>query len=113
MTDLFDSIADDLAGPGYSVVDQFLSQKEVSDILSLDIFKKHQTMFRKAGIGKTQDRQINEAIRGDMIQWIDKTTAPAAVAIYLDRINAMISHLNRALYLSLKDFEIHFTVYPV
>jgi SM-20-related protein len=112
MTDVFDSIADDLAGPGYAVVDQFLSQKEVDDILSLHVFQE-KTQFKKAGIGKQNNLQINEAIRGDHILWIEKTTAPAPVKIYLDRIAQLISHLNRALFLSLKDFEVHFTVYPV
>jgi SM-20-related protein len=112
MTDVFDSIADDLAGPGYAVIDQFLSQREVDEILSLNVFDE-KIHFKKAGIGKQQDLQVNETIRGDHIQWIDKNSAAPAVSIYLDRISQLIAHLNRALFLSLKDFEVHFTVYPV
>ena len=81
MTDVFDSVADGLAGPGHCVVDQFLSQTEVQDILALNVFQADESGFRKAGIGKNKDLQINEAIRGDYIQWIDKSIAPAAVRI--------------------------------
>lgn len=109
---MFDSIADGLAGPGYAVVDQFLSQNEIDSILALDEFQQAATQFKKAGIGKSKDLQINEAIRGDFIQWLDKQTAPEPLQIYLTRLHEMVRFLNQALYLSLKDVEVHMTVYP-
>jgi SM-20-related protein len=108
----FDFIADGLADTGYAVVDEFLSTSEVSDILDLEIFKKGTNDFKKAGIGKNQALQINEAIRGDYIQWLDKNTAPDPAKIYLSRLNDLITFLNRSLFLSLKDYEVHFTIYP-
>jgi SM-20-related protein len=113
MIALFDSIADNLAEHGFAVADQFLSQKEVSDILSLADFKNGLEQFKKAGIGKNQGLQINEAIRGDYIQWLDKESAPEPTKIYLNRLHDLIQHLNQALYLSLKDFEVHMTIYPI
>jgi SM-20-related protein len=112
MNEMFDSIADGLAGPGYAVVDQFLSQKEVDQILGLTEFLEASTRFKKAGIGKKSDLQINEAIRGDFIQWLDKGTAPLPIRLYLDRLQEVVTYLNQALYLSLKDVEVHMTVYP-
>ncbi|HYG02182.1 MAG TPA: 2OG-Fe(II) oxygenase [Chryseosolibacter sp.] len=112
MTAAFDTIADNLAENGFSIVDQFLSQKEVDDILSLPSFGDV-AAFKKAAIGKQHEQQINEAIRGDYIQWIDKESAPAPVKVYTERISSLIQHLNQTLYLSLKDFEMHLTMYPV
>lgn len=112
MNDMFDSIADGLADTGYAVIDQFLSQKEVDKIIGLTEFQEVSTQFKKAGIGKKSDLQINEAIRGDFIKWLDKKAAPAPIRIYLDRLQEMVSYLNQALYLSLKDVEVHMTVYP-
>ncbi|HPH45991.1 MAG TPA: 2OG-Fe(II) oxygenase [Chryseolinea sp.] len=109
---VFNAIADGLAEEGYAVVDQFLSQEEVNAILELDEFRNGLTQFKKAGIGKSQQHQINESIRGDYIQWLDKNTAPASVKIYLDRLNDLILFLNQSLYLSLKDSEVHMTIYP-
>ena len=113
MNPLFDTIADGLAEHGYAVADQFLSQIEVGTILSRESFRAGTTAFKKAGIGKQQDHQINEGIRGDYIQWIDKHTASEAVSVYLRRIEQLMQHINRTLYLSMKDYEIHMTVYPV
>jgi SM-20-related protein len=110
MTAVFDTIADDLAEQGYAIADQFLSQKEVSDILALDAFKRDS--FKKAGIGKHESLQVNEAIRGDYIQWIDKNAAEESLKIYLDRLNELTAYLNQSLFLSIKDFEVHMTVYP-
>jgi SM-20-related protein len=112
MITVFDSIADGLAEHGYAVADQFLSQQEVDSILSLDEFKEGITQFKKAGIGKQQDRQINEAIRGDYIQWLDKNSSPGALKIYLARLNKLIEYLNQSLFLSMKDYEVHMTIYP-
>jgi SM-20-related protein len=113
MDRLFDAIADNLADHGFAVADQFLSQNEVERILSLESFKSGVSNFRKAGIGKNQGLQINEAIRGDYIHWLDKTTADAALKIYLDRLHQLVQYLNQALFLSLKDYEVHQTIYPV
>jgi SM-20-related protein len=112
MDSVFNAIADGLAEEGYAVVDQFLSQPEVDAILDLDTFKNGLAQFKKAGIGKNQQLQINESIRGDYIQWLDKNTAPRSVKVYLDRLNDLTTFLNQSLYLSLKDYEVHMTIYP-
>ena len=112
MNSKFDLIADGLAENGFAVVDDFLSAEEVNDILSLDDFKNSAQQFKKAGIGKKQGAHINEAIRGDHIQWLDKTTAPVPAQIYTHRLDDLIQFLNQSLFLSLKDYEIHLTIYP-
>lgn len=112
MISVFDSIADGLAGEGYAVADQFLSQEEVNALLSLEEFKKGITAFKKAGVGKQQSLQINESIRGDYIQWLDKESSVQELMTYLHRIDELRHYLNQALFLSLKDFEIHLTIYP-
>ena len=112
MNTVFDTIADGLADRGYAVVDQFLSQPEVEAILQLREFQSGGESFKKAGIGNSKSLQIQEAIRGDYIQWLDKETAPESAKVYLNRLHELIGFLNRALFLSLKDAEVHFTIYP-
>lgn len=107
----FEAIADGLAERGYAVIEQFLSQHEVEAIVQLEDFKDASN-FQKAGIGSSSSKQIQEGIRGDYIQWLDKTTAPEPVRLYLERLQELIAYLNRTLFLSLKDAEVHFTRYP-
>ena len=113
MNSLFDVIADGLAERSYAIADQFLSQNEVDSILALDEFTNSADRFKKAGIGRQQTLQINENIRGDYIQWLDKKAAPPVLSPYLQRVEQLMDFLNQTLFLSLKDFEIHLTAYPV
>jgi SM-20-related protein len=108
-----DKIVDGLAEEGYAIIDDFLDTSEVGAILSLDDFKNALLQFKKAGIGKSEERQINESIRGDFIQWIDPVKATPPIQAYLDKVLTLISHVNQTLFLSLKDFEIHMTIYPI
>lgn len=108
----FEVIADGLAEQGYAVIDQFLSQHEVEAILQVKEFNDNR-LFKKAGIGNSQSVQIQEGIRGDYIQWLDKSTAKTPIKVYLDKLDALTRFLNQALFLSLKDFEVHIARYPV
>lgn len=111
MNSVFEAIADGLAEHGYAVADQFLSQQEIDEILSAGGFEPNSD-FKKAGIGNKQSLQIQEAIRGDYIKWLDKHSSPEGIRVYLNRLQELIQFLNQALFLSLKDFEVHMTVYP-
>ncbi len=112
MNSVFDTVADGLAEHGYAVVDQFLSQQEVEAILQVKEFQSEGATFKKAGIGNTKSLQIQEAVRGDYIQWLDKKDSPPSVQVYLNRLEELVQYLNRTLFLSLKDVEVHMTVYP-
>ncbi|NOS92565.1 MAG: 2OG-Fe(II) oxygenase [Cyclobacteriaceae bacterium] len=117
MNDLFkqqlNQLADGIAEAGYAIIDDFLSPEEVQNIQQLDGFKNGLLQFKKAGIGKSQEKQINEAIRGDYIQWIKPESAEPALKVYLSKLNELIAFVNQNLYLSLKDFEVHQTIYPI
>jgi SM-20-related protein len=112
MNPLYEKLADGLAEQGYAMIDQFISPSEVANILSLDEFKGGLSQFKKAGIGKRGEKRINESIRGDYVQWIDRRTAGQELKVYLDKLDTMISYVNQSLFLSLKDFELHLTIYP-
>ena len=112
MITVFDSIADQLAEQSYSVADHFLSEAEVDAIIAPEIFEQQLSTFKKAGVGRRQDHQINEGIRGDHIQWLDRTTASGPIALYLARVYELMTYLNQTLFLSLKDIEVHKTIYP-
>jgi SM-20-related protein len=105
----FETIADGLADKGYAVVDDFVSADDIQGILALELFNEND--LKKAGIGR-ENKQINEAIRGDFIQWIDKEHTPDPIRNYTDKLDALRLFLNQSLYLSLKDYEVHLALYP-
>lgn len=111
-SDKLNRVADGIAETGYAIVDDFLSADEVESILQLDEFKTGMLQFKKAGIGQKQEKQINEGIRGDYIEWIDRSAAPQPLQTYLMKLRELVAFINQALFLSLKDFEVHMTIYP-
>ncbi len=112
MNSTFENIADGLAENGYAVAEHFLSEEEVKNILDLKEFKSGLDHLKKAGIGKSQSHHINESVRGDYIHWVDKNTSNPFLKIYLNKLEQLMQFLNENLFLSLKDIEIHMTVYP-
>jgi SM-20-related protein len=113
LTSQLNQLADQIAENGFAVIDDFLSNEEIDSILALQGFKNGLLQFKKAGIGKNQDKQINEAIRGDYIQWIDPNNTEPPLLTYLDRLKQVIAFVNQSLFLSLKDCEVHQTIYPI
>ncbi|MFN6090042.1 MAG: 2OG-Fe(II) oxygenase [Cyclobacteriaceae bacterium] len=113
LTSQLNKLADQIAENGFAVIDDFLSNEEIDRILALQGFKNGLLQFKKAGIGKNQDKQINEAIRGDYIQWIDPNNAEPPLLTYLGKLEQMIAFVNQSLFLSLKDCEVHQTIYPI
>jgi SM-20-related protein len=113
MVSVFEKIVDTLAEQSYAVIDNFLTTEEVENITALPYFHAESPTFKKAGIGKNQEKQINEAIRGDYIFWLDDATAPQPAKVYLYKLHELIHYINRTLFLSLKGAEVHLTVYPV
>ena len=113
LTSQLNKLADQIAENGFAVIDDFLSNEEIDSVLALQGFKNGLLQFKKAGIGKNQDKQINEAIRGDYIQWIDPNNAEPPLLTYLGRLKQVIAFVNQSLFLSLKDCEVHQTIYPI
>lgn len=110
---LFDQLADELSDKGYGTIDHFLSREEFLQIKEVADDHREEGNFKKAGIGTAQDFQINKQIRGDYIRWIDPQKAAAATQVYLGRMRSLLQYINRTCFLSLKDVELHYTVYPV
>lgn len=111
-TGMLEYVADQLADRHYAVIDHFLSDVEVKEILRRLQQIEEEGELKPAGIGTQDDFQLDRSIRGDWIRWIEPEASKEATQIYLDRADTVRSYLNRALYLGLRDMEMHFTVYP-
>ena len=77
-----EQITDGLVDKSYAIIDHFLSPSEVSAILDTDEFKNSKLHFKKAGIGRQEEKQVVEAIRGDYIQWVDPQSASQSIKLY-------------------------------
>jgi len=103
---------DHLSDEGYFIWDDFVSNEEVEKLVSIANKGSESGDFKKAGIGKQAFFQLDKSIRGDYIQWLDRTNQSEMVHHFLDKMEWLKNTLNETCYLGLKDFETHFAIYP-
>lgn len=106
--DPLDHIAAALQNDGYTVLPAPLPPEVLTGLL--DHFKSIEPKrFKRAGIGREADYQLNPFVRSDKIFWLDNNH-PAASA-YLDWMESLRLGLNRRLFLGLFDYECHYARY--
>ncbi|MEX2588976.1 MAG: 2OG-Fe(II) oxygenase [Chitinophagales bacterium] len=107
-----DQLIDNLAAHSYALQPNFLSQEESNAVLKHIQALQDEDELKKAGIGKQLKFDVRENLRGDFIRWISKSDEPVIVQSFLQRMDFLMQLLNRTCFLSLKDFEAHYTFYP-
>lgn len=107
-----DEVADALAEREFCVIDDFLTPHEVEALRKAFAHHREQENFHRAGIGNAHLFHVDRDIRGDYIKWIDPADAFPAALDFLQNIEGLMQELNRLLFLSLKDFECHYAIYP-
>ncbi|WP_226876533.1 2OG-Fe(II) oxygenase [Microbulbifer hainanensis] len=106
--DPLDRIAHALRKDGYIVLPAPVSPATLGGMLrhfrSID-----RDQFKRAGIGREEDHQLNRFVRSDRIFWLDD--ANPAVSSYLNWMETLRQGLNRRLFLGLFDYECHYAYY--
>ncbi len=107
-----EKIADSLAGQEFCVIDDFASAELVESLLEAVAFHREEENFHKAGIGNAHLFTVDKQIRGDYVKWIYEEDAQPATLVFLRGVEDLMASLNRLLFLSLKDLECHYAIYP-
>ena len=100
---------DELSDRDYVVVDDFLDVP-LYELARSFLFEKLE-LFKQAGIGSLDHRQINKGIRSDFTYWIDPVRDQELQRLWA-LIRETMTVLNRYCYLSLSGFEFHLAHYP-
>lgn len=112
---VIENILNDIQESGYSVQEDLLSKENIRDLRSstLDAYHNNssEVSLKNAGIGRRADLQRN--VRGDKIHWLTKEELNPPQKVVWDFLGTLKSHFNQKLFLGLKDFETHITVYPI
>ena len=109
--DLLENLIDDLASKGWTIRDEFLPAELVRQLAAECGQRQAQGLLVRAGVGRGQAKAVQEAVRGDSIQWLEAGQS-APVDAYLAAAESLRLMLNRSLYLGLEDYESHFALYP-
>lgn len=107
--DLLDVIANSVHARGYAVVPHAFPPESVSGwFVHLKGLEPH--AFRRAAIGRGDERQLNGFVRRDEVCWLDRSDL--ALAAWFAWVEELRLALNRRLLLGLFDYECHFARYP-
>jgi len=111
-SEFFENIAGSLAEKEFAIIPDFLSPALAQGLRQQIIEYRSQDFFKKAGIGKSAQFTIDKEVRGDWIKWVDPAEASPSTHLFIQEVTELMNQLNRLLYLSMKDFECHFAIYP-
>ena len=107
---LFDRIADALVDRGYIILSGVLPADVVGKLLER-LHDLGDEDFKRAGIGRQDDFQIDTSVRRDRIHWLQQDH-PAEVE-FLAWMDELRLALNRRLFMGLMDYECHFASYGI
>lgn len=103
----YDKIADALADNGFIILDAPLPEAITQGLLGL--IAKREANFKRAGIGRNNDYQLDNSVRGDAIQWLEP--GEPAIDGFLTEMDQLRLAMNERLFLGLFDYEAHFASY--
>ncbi|MGZ0015812.1 2OG-Fe(II) oxygenase [Yeosuana sp. AK3] len=109
---LYERIIFDISTKQYSIVEDFFNNEEVEIFRNSLLEKYKEDAFKKAAIGNRVHETIVKSIRGDVILWIDEHKNDAAEALFFNKINDLISYLNRTCFMGILHKEFHYALYP-
>lgn len=95
----------------YAIIDNFFSNEQVLELRESLLNKYEEERFKKAAIGNHLNETIAKEIRGDKILWIDETKQNKAESLFFNKINDLVSYLNRTCFLGILFKEFHYAVY--
>lgn len=112
-TGAFEALIGGIMDHHYAVLDGFLDIVEVNSLRQSFEQKLEAGAFHRAGIGQGEQYTKDREFRGDLIHWLERSTATAAGLSFLDRMDAFMTYLNRTCFTGLNSFEFHYAMYPV
>ncbi len=93
----------------YAIIDRSLSAELLSS-LDLHFRSLDESKFKPAGVGRASSFQTNNAVRSDVIHWLEQDTE--ATKLYFAWMEALRLRVNQVFFLGLFDYECHYACFP-
>ncbi len=108
--EVIDQIVHETSSQGWSYRPHLFTPSQVKKIN--DFFDSHRGNFSEAKVGQKQERKRDISIRSDSTLWLDPLSPPEELKEVFDFLEALKESLNRSLYLGLREYETHLSLYP-
>lgn len=106
------AMAASLIQNSYWVADKIFPNEFAPKLYELALQHHHQGRLKAAAIGHKGLKQRMESIRGDYIEWIENWDESPELSAYRQFLETLGRHLSSQLFIALKRFEVHFSIYP-
>lgn len=107
----YHQLPDDIVEHGFHFLDNFLNPELFCALRTIAMRLHQEGHYQSAKIGNHLSKTQNNAIRNDVICWLDKFSEEEAIGEYLKAIRKISDLLNQTLFLGLHDVEAHFALY--
>ncbi|ABE50299.1 2OG-Fe(II) oxygenase [Methylobacillus flagellatus] len=108
----FDLITDNIANQGYVIVPGFLPDDFIHALRDEALALHEAGRLKRATVGKAENNQLDNKVRGDLIHWLEHTQASPVQREFSAIMETLRESLNRHLFLGLFELENHFAIYP-
>lgn len=108
----FDLITDNIANQGYVIVPGFLPDDFIHALRDEALALHEAGRLKRATVGKAENNQLDNKVRGDLIHWLEHTQASPVQREFSTIMETLRESLNRHLFLGLFELENHFAIYP-
>lgn len=105
-----DQIVHETMSQGWSYRPQLFTSSQVRKIN--DFFDSHRGDFTEAQVGLKSERKKDISIRSDSTLWLDPLSPPGEFKEVFEFLESLKLSLNEHLYLGLRDYETHLSLYP-
>ncbi|UJH90047.1 2OG-Fe(II) oxygenase [Antarcticibacterium sp. 1MA-6-2] len=109
---LYEKIISGIIEDQYYIAEDFFNAEEVALLRDTLLKKYEEDAFKKAAIGNHFNEVIQKSVRGDFILWINEADAGEAEKIFFNKINSLVTYLNKTCFLGILHKEFHYAVYP-
>ncbi|WP_179344539.1 2OG-Fe(II) oxygenase [Winogradskyella ursingii] len=110
--ELYEKIITDIGAQKFCIIDDFFTSDEVVKLRESLMIRFEEDAFRKSAIGNKTNEVIKQAVRGDLIFWIDEQIGNAAEQLFFKKINDLKDYLNRTCFMGIGHKEFHYAIYP-
>lgn len=111
-TACFENLIEQIVNQSFAQIDNFFSDQILNQLFIQLLALQNANLLKKAGIGQANEHGLNKRIRGDEIMWLPKNSLNEFEMEFNSQIQAFMIYLNESCFLSLNDFEFHYTCYP-
>ncbi len=111
MDDQFDLLINGFAENNIGIAEAFLSPTLCEGLQHNILQLQQDDKMKYAGIGNNNAGALNQSMRGDKINWLDRSSSNIHEQQFLDRVEAFIEYLNASCYTGINGYEFHYAVY--